>query len=119
MNNDEREFKEWCVSKFNIHPDLTEDFMWTFTHKLFHTKEAWEAACIYKQKEIDILDRKYTEDATYLDASILKIKSENKKLRKALEEWIQWENGQILMNGEYNGKEINRLINQAKEAIKK
>ena len=44
--------------------------------------ETWQAACEYKQKEID---DKYTEDITYLDEKIKKLQAENAKLRECVE----------------------------------
>lgn len=50
--NDKDAFKKWCEEKFNIAPELVEEFKHTFIHKLRHTEEAWQAACEYKQKEL-------------------------------------------------------------------
>lgn len=58
MNEKDKEaYKLWCTEKFNIAPELVEEFKHTFIHKLMHTEEAWQAACEYKQKEIDELEK--------------------------------------------------------------
>jgi hypothetical protein len=44
---DKEAFEKWCVEKFNIAPELIEDFRFSFTHKLIHTESAWQAACEY------------------------------------------------------------------------
>lgn len=59
MNDqDKEEFEKWCTEKFNIAPELVEEFKHTFIHKLRHTEEAWQSACEYKQKEVDELNQK-------------------------------------------------------------
>lgn len=52
-----------------------------------------------------------------MNEEIEQLKHENMKLFEALNNWIRWENGQIVMNGEYTGEDINRLIKEAKGVL--
>ena len=83
----------------------------------YHCPElkTWQAACEYKDKEL----MEWKEAARSEAQEVNSLQAENKKLRDALNNWVQWENGQIIMNGEYSGEDINRLINKAREALKK
>ena len=77
MNDqDKEEFEKWCTKKFNIAPELVEEFKHTFIHKLRHTEEAWQSACEYKQKEID-----------ELEAENAKLNQEIEKFKIYLEAW--------------------------------
>jgi len=77
MNDQDKEaFEKWCTEKFNIAPELVEEFKHTFIHKLRHTEEAWQSACEYKQKEIDELESENT-----------KLNQEIEKFKGYLEAW--------------------------------
>ena len=77
MNDKDKEaFEKWCTEKFNIAPELVEEFKHTFIHKLRHTEEAWQSACEYKQKEID-----------ELEAENAKLNQEIEKFKGYLEAW--------------------------------
>jgi hypothetical protein len=83
-------------------------------------KEAWRAACEYKQKK---LDRKYTDDVTYLDSKILNLQAENKKLRDALEfyadprwwDYMKDDLEEVIFDGGFKCKERGK---RAREALK-
>jgi hypothetical protein len=83
MNDKDKEaFEKWCVGKFNIAPELVDEFKHTFIHKLRHTGEAWEKACEYKQKEIDELKLEYDKLTDWASEYVDK----NRKLK----ECVKW-----------------------------
>ena len=132
MNDKDLEaFYKWVEIEFGEIQDHQRAYM--------YEKSIFRFACEYKQKEIEDLYKhlkhehdlyrkhlkvyedeilEYKEAARSEAQEVNRLQAENKKLRKALNDWVQWENGQILMNGEYSGEDINRLINKAREALK-
>jgi len=82
-DKDKEAFDKWCVEKFNIAPELIEDFRFSFTHKLIHTESAWQAALEYKEAEIIELKKKVQRNIH--NSAFNGLLAENKKLREALE----------------------------------
>jgi hypothetical protein len=82
-DKDKEAFDKWCVEKFNIAPELIEDFRFSFTHKLIHTESAWQAALEYKEAEIIELKKKVQMNIH--NSAFNGLLAENKKLREALE----------------------------------
>jgi hypothetical protein len=122
-DKDKEEFEKWLNKERRIF-EATEPATFCDSDEAC-MKEGWQAACEYQQKEITLLENEisYLEEtiADFMDepdVAIKRLQAENKKLREALNNWIQWENGQIVMNGEYTGEDITRLIREAKEALK-
>jgi hypothetical protein len=74
MNDKDKEaFKEWYINKES---------------EFDNCKETWQAACEYKEKEIDLIQYQLDYAAKIIievQADKCKIREENKKLREALE----------------------------------
>lgn len=89
---DKKAFEKWCTEKFNIAPELIEEFKHTFIHKLKHTEEAWQSACEYKQKEIDELEKekdylyKKMENIRDIYKHSKRFQAENAQLRDEISE---------------------------------
>lgn len=85
----EKGFKEWVIGKFNIAPELIDDFKYTFIHKLLHTEEAWTAATQLAeqkaQEEIEELKAQLTEA---LNGTVLKRYNEEKEYYKEREKQL-------------------------------
>ena len=87
MNDQDKEaFEKWCTEKFNIAPELVEEFKHTFIHKLRHTEEAWQSACEYKQKVIDKLESENTKLITDTGGTYGEILFGGKRARQVLKE---------------------------------
>jgi len=68
--------------------------------------------------ETDSKSLRYTvKENLALRLKVIELEQQNAKLVEALRDWILWENKQIEKEGEYCGKEINRLISQGRQVL--
>jgi hypothetical protein len=112
LEKDKEAFDKWCVEKFNIAPELIEDFRFSFSHKLIHTESAWQAALEYKEAEIIELKKKVQMNTH--NSAFNGLLAENKKLREALEsiesQITSWYISETVL--------IERILLAAREALK-
>jgi cysteinyl-tRNA synthetase len=87
MNDKDKEaFEKWYIKTDTI--PVINNLTGPRTYNYFTLEQTWQAACEYKQKEIDTLKLEYDK----LTDWAAEYKAENKKLREALEFYAEYKN---------------------------
>jgi len=122
MNDkDEKSFEKWWDDKYELSGQVRD---WQTCDYLYLAKlgmkDGWQAACEYKQNELDALKLEYDKLTDWAS----EYKAENKKLREALEFYANNDSYRSKSGGHIQNKSFHSKIGQdcginAREALLK